>query len=173
MVAAKVHRARGRRSIGGFTLIELMIVVVVVAILAMVAYPAYTESVRKSRRNDAIAELNRVAQAQERWRATNPTFNNADVSSAATGLRLVGGTVVSLNYAVSSGYYTITIGNAAASRTTYTATATAAGAQLGDTTCAVLRLIVTDGNVANWAGTSVATLADAATNANARKCWGR
>jgi type IV pilus assembly protein PilE len=51
---------------GGFTLIELMIVVLVVAILAAIAYPSYQDSVRKARRADGKELLMRVAQAQER-----------------------------------------------------------------------------------------------------------
>jgi type IV pilus assembly protein PilE len=172
MVAARVHRSRGRRAIGGFTLIEVMIVVVVIGVLAAIALPSFLDSVRKSRRADAITELNKVAQAQERWRANNPNFNNADVSTAATGLGLYGATLAT-SYTLNSGYYSIAIGTAAASPTDYTVTATAAGAQVGDTTCAVLRLIMTGGNLGNWAGSSVATLANAATDANARKCWSR
>jgi type IV pilus assembly protein PilE len=163
MVAARVHTCPGRRAIGGFTLIELMIVVVVIAILAAVAYPSYVEYVRKSRRGDAISELSRVAQAQERWRATNANFNNADVSSAATGLRLVTGTTLAATYTIGSGFYTITIGTAAASPTTYTATATAVGAQAGDTRCASLTLTMTNGNVAYTSNPA----------ANAARCWSR
>ncbi len=166
------HRSPSRHAIGGFTLIELMVVVVVIAVLAAVALPAFIDSVRKSRRADAITELNRVTQAQERWRANNPNYNNADVSSAATGLRLVGGNTVAVTYNLSSGYYAIAIGTTL-SATGYVATATAAGAQASDTNCAVLRLIVAGGSVDNWAGSSVATLANAATNATARKCWNR
>ena len=166
------HRSSWRRAVGGFTLIELMTVVVVIAVLAAIALPAYTEYVRRSRRADAIIELNRVAQAQERWRANSPNFNNADVSSAVTGLRLVSGTTVATTYTVSSGYYSIAIGTTL-SPTNYVATATAAGAQVSDTNCAVFRLIMAGGNVDNWAGSSVATLANSATDANARKCWSR
>jgi type IV pilus assembly protein PilE len=171
MAGAQVH-GWGRRSVRGFTLIELMTVVVVIAILAAIALPAYTEYVRRSRRADAIVELNRVSQAQERWRANNANFNNADVSSAATGLQLVAGTTVATTYTLSSGYYSIAIGTTL-SPTDYMATATAAGAQAGDTNCAVLRLTMTAGNVDYLAGTSVATLANSATDANARKCWNR
>ncbi len=161
MVGAQVH-GWGRRSIGGFTLIELMTVVVVIAILAVIALPAYTDNVRRSRRADAIIELNRVAQAQERWRANNPNFNNADVSSADTGLRLVAGTTVATNYTMASGYYTIAIGTTL-SPTTYTATATAAGPQAGDTICATLTLTMTSGNIA-YASTGGAPV---------NKCWNR
>ena len=163
MVAAKVHKSPGRQAIGGFTLIELMIVVVVIAVLAAIALPSFLESVRKSRRADAITELNKVAQAQERWRANNPNYNIADVSSAATGLRLVTGTTVATTYTLGSGYYTIAIGTGAASPTTYTATATAVGAQVGDTRCASLTLTMTAGNVAYTSNPA----------ANAARCWSR
>jgi type IV pilus assembly protein PilE len=107
--------------IGGFTLIELMAVLVVIALLAVIALPAFTDSVRRSRRADAITELNRIAQAQERWRASNTAYNTADVSSATTGLRLVAGTTVATTYTLASGLYTIAIGITASS-TDYTAT---------------------------------------------------
>lgn len=58
----------------GFTLIELMIVVAIVAILAAVAMPAYTDYVRRARRSDAIEELLRLQQAQEKWRASNSNY---------------------------------------------------------------------------------------------------
>ncbi len=142
-----------------------MIVVAVVAILAMVAYPAYVESVRKSRRADAITLLNQISQQQERWRANMPSYTT-DLSAAG------------LNVAdPSSGFYVAAVPAATAS--SYTISATAAGAQLSDTNCAVLRLVVTGGNLENWAGSSVATLASAASNltapanVNARKCWNR
>jgi len=50
----------------GFTLIELMIVVVIIAVLAMIAYPSYQEQVRKTRRNQAKADLMEITQALER-----------------------------------------------------------------------------------------------------------
>ena len=162
MVAARVHVSPGRRAIGGFTLIELMIVVVVIAVLAAIALPSFLSSVRKSRRADAVTELSRVAQAQERWRGNNPNFNNADVSSAATGLRLVTGTTVATNYTLPSGYYTIAIGTAL-SPTSYTVTATAAGTQAADSQCSALTLTMTSGNI-----TYTSTPA-----ANAARCWSR
>src|SRR5262245_57709818 len=64
----------------GFTLIELMIVVGVAAVLAMVAYPSYQDSVRKGRRADAIAGLNRLQQLQEQVRAQQPSYAAAVAS---------------------------------------------------------------------------------------------
>ena len=135
----------------GFTLIELMIVVAIVAIIAAVALPQYFGSIRKSRRADAIAALNQIAQAQERWRANNSTYTT-DLSSA--GLNVTTPT--------SSGYYTLAIG-AGPTGTTYAATASAAGAQLADTRCTSFTLTM---NGATIAYTSTGT-------STAAQCWNR
>ncbi|HZX80417.1 MAG TPA: type IV pilin protein [Lysobacter sp.] len=55
----------------GFTLIELMIAVAVVAILASIALPSYNESVRKSRRAQAKADMVEYAQLAERHFTAN------------------------------------------------------------------------------------------------------
>ena len=134
----------------GFTLIELMIVVAIVAILASVALPAYLDSVRKSRRADAITALNQVAQAQERWRANNSTYSNVLTSA---GLNVAN---------PSSGYYTLAVsGNTA---TAYSATATAAGAQTSDARCTTLTLTMATGAVISYTSTGTATAA---------QCWNR
>lgn len=171
MVAAQSHTP-GRRRVSGFTLIELLIVVAVVAILAMVAYPSFIDSVRKSRRQDAMTLINQLAQAQERWRGSCTTYatlpatataaapNNCDVATSGLGVPNP-----------SSGYYTAALSGVTAAG--YSVTATAAGAQASDTSCAVLRLTLAGGNMAYLAGASVATLANVTTDANARRCWSR
>lgn len=140
-----VHARSGR----GFTLIEVMIVVAVVAILAAVALPNYFDSVRKSRRSDAITALNAIAQSQERWRANNATYSNVLTSA---GLNVAN---------PSSGYYTLAVtGNTG---TAYTATATAAGAQASDAKCTTLTLAMSAGTI-TYGSTGTAT---------ANRCWNR
>jgi type IV pilus assembly protein PilE len=51
---------------GGFTLIELMIVVAVIGVLAAIAFPSYQEQVRKSHRTDAQTAMLELAQRLER-----------------------------------------------------------------------------------------------------------
>lgn len=86
----------------GFTLIELMIAVAVIAILAAVAFPSYQDSVRKTRRADAKAALERVAALQERWFTENNSYTSDPVD--------LGGTAGGIPS--SEGHYNITIANA-------------------------------------------------------------
>ena len=60
----------------GITLIELLIVIVVIGVLAAVAYPSYQEQVRKTKKTDGIAMINKVMQAQERFFMNNLTYTN-------------------------------------------------------------------------------------------------
>jgi prepilin-type N-terminal cleavage/methylation domain-containing protein len=53
---------------GGFTLIEMMIVVAIVAVLALIAYPSYQNAVREGRRGDAKSDLIELSQMMERSR---------------------------------------------------------------------------------------------------------
>ncbi|MBV1889074.1 MAG: type IV pilin protein [Proteobacteria bacterium] len=106
------------RSIRGFTLIELMIVLAIVALLASVGYPAYQESIQKSRRADAKIALVKAAASEERWFTTN----NAYTSNASN----VGGALSP------EGFYDVTV---IASTLAYALTVTANGAQLDDTDC--------------------------------------
>lgn len=50
---------------GGFTFIELMVVLVIVIILATLVYPSYVEAVRKAKRTEGRAALLKLMQQQE------------------------------------------------------------------------------------------------------------
>lgn len=98
-----------KRTVAGFTLIELMVVVVIVAILAMVAYPSYQAYTVRSRRADAQAALVQAANQQERfftqcnWYAKNVTGAKACGADSSSG-------ILGLSTADSpDGYYTIAI----------------------------------------------------------------
>ena len=62
------------RSMAGFTLIELMIVVAIVAILASIAMPAYTSYIARAKRADARTQLLQAAQFMQRFYAANDQY---------------------------------------------------------------------------------------------------
>ena len=62
---------------GGFTLIELMIVVVVVAILAVIAVPSYQDYVRRGKITEAISALSDVRVKMEQFFQDNRTYSGA------------------------------------------------------------------------------------------------
>ena len=97
----------------GFTLVELIIVVAIISILASIAILAYNGYVETSKRSDAQASLMALAIAQEKYRASNPTY-----TTVITDLNGV-------SSASESGYYTLAV--TAASGATFTATATPDG----------------------------------------------
>lgn len=134
----------GRR---GFTLIEILIVVAIIAIVAAVALPSYFQSVRKSRRAEAVTAMAAIQQAQERWRANNTTYaaNSVLTTAAPSGLGQLGTTP--------NGRYTLSISNNTATQYTVTATAVAAGGQTNDksgsTTCSPLVITVNQASTTN------------------------
>jgi type IV pilus assembly protein PilE len=65
----------------GFTLIELMIVVTIVAVLAGVAYPSYVDSVNKSRRAEARAQLMDAVQFMQRFYSQNDRYDQTNANT--------------------------------------------------------------------------------------------
>lgn len=64
------------RQQGGFTLIELMIVVAIIGFLAAIAYPSYNAYVTKSMRSVGQSALTQVASRQEQFFIDNKTYAN-------------------------------------------------------------------------------------------------
>ncbi|SEI66801.1 type IV pilus assembly protein PilE [Allopseudospirillum japonicum] len=61
----------------GFSLIELMLVILALGILAALAYPSYQQQVLKSQRQQAWTYLMRIQIAQEKWRASHPSYTQS------------------------------------------------------------------------------------------------
>ena len=146
------------RRIAGFTLVELMIVLAILAALAALAWPTYQNAVQRSRRADAVSALTEIVQAQERWRANNPSYQ-------ATLTELPGTRTVSHD-----GHYALSLVDGTVTGSSYTARATASSGspQRHDGTCNVMQVVVAAGNLTY---TSIAS--GGTPNPAPDPCWAR
>lgn len=147
-----------------------MITIAILAILAAVALPNYFDSVRKSRRSEAVAKLAEIQQAQERWRANCSSFVTSAASiPVAPGASCTGGLGVNVT---SSNYgYAVSAITGVASSVGYAATATAAGAQARDTRCAAMEMRMASGVLSYVSATSAGAIGAATADPN--RCWNR
>lgn len=137
-----VQAARWRSA--GFSLIEVLVVMLIVALIAVVAIPSYNDSVRKSRRSEAIAAILGVQNAQERWRGNNPAY-----TSSLTAAPTADPPGLGLSAATPGGYYTIAIPDGSVSATGYivTAFAVAGTSQADDPQCKGMAARMAGGNI--------------------------
>ena len=59
---------------GGFTLLELLMVVIIIAILASIALPQYLRVSERSRASEALTVLAAVRSSELRYKATDPAW---------------------------------------------------------------------------------------------------
>jgi type IV pilus assembly protein PilE len=64
----------------GFTLIEMVIIMVVLVILVSLAIPSFKDTIRKSRRSDAMDTIMDIHLTQERYRVNHPNYGAASTT---------------------------------------------------------------------------------------------
>src|SRR3977135_387895 len=101
------NAARSSRPPGGFSLIELMIVVAIATILFALAVPSYITYIRQSRRTEAKTALLDLAAREERFLSTNPAAYTAVPGD-------LGYTGFGAANPVGNGYYFLTVCSPAA-----------------------------------------------------------
>ena len=106
----------GWTRVGGFSLIELMIVVTILSILLGLAVPRYTDHLDKARRNDGRGALLELSAQQERHHFENNQYSG---EMGALWSNKNGD-----DYVSAEGFYTLTV-TTADSGQQYTVTATA------------------------------------------------
>ncbi len=152
----------------GFTLIEMMIVVAIISVLVTIVYPSYQNTVRQSRRADAQAALQGLAQAMERFYTTEGTYKGAAASGADTGSPAIFSTKSPIDG--SNTYYNLKIQSAAAS--TYVLAAEPVNAQAGDGILILKSTGARGWDVDNDAGGLVSGLGAAPNEVEATEmCW--
>ncbi len=83
-----------RRNQGGFTLVELMIVVIIVGILAAVAIPMYQGATERAKASEAVAALGTIRGAMRVYYAEHGTYVNANFT---LGARVTNGSILDVS----------------------------------------------------------------------------
>ncbi len=129
-----------RRSMAGFTLVEVLIVSVLVAVIAAIALPAYQQQVRKGRRAEGRAMLVDIVNREHRFFADNNSYTT-DITGD-----------LSFNPAQSeNGHYALAVTSIGGTGQMLL-TATPQGGQADDAECAAFTLSTTGAKAATGGG---------------------
>lgn len=133
MTVCAPMRTCGKRpaTAGGWTLVELMVVLVVVALLTAIGVPSYRSYTQNARRAAATAALEEAAARQEQFFLSDKTYTTT-----------VGGAGLNMSATTDGGHYALSVdapdADCAAARC-YVLRATPQGGQAGDS-CGALTL---------------------------------
>lgn len=120
-----------KKDSGGFTLIELMIVVVIVAVLAAVALPGYSQYMRKAHRAQAQGFMLAIANKEEQFILDQRAYTTT-IGSGGLGLTQPEETVGKYTFAVGIAATDADCSGTALVPPSYVITATATNSQLVD-----------------------------------------
>ena len=148
-----------KRVQAGFTLIELMIVVAIIGVLSAIAYPSYVESVRKSKRADARAQLLEVSQYMQKFYSQNDRYDKAN-NDAGTAVAIPAALTTVPRAGAGSTYYTISFVDGTLTARGYTLQAVPSATMQNDK-CGTFRI--------NQVGQR--TVNNAAAGMTAATCW--
>ncbi len=110
------------RKQGGFTLIELMIVIAIVAILLAIALPAYQNQIIRGHRAAAQSQMLDIANREQQYLLSNRAYID-EIAMAATGFTLPARVLENYSYTITVGTETVP---------SYTITFTPSGRQAKD-----------------------------------------
>ncbi len=119
----RTGRSIDHSTAGGFSLLEIVVVLAITATLTLIALPQYHHPLQQGRRSDAVVALMQQAQRVERYRLENGSYLGAEIPPTAVQSPL--------------GHYRLTQESGA---TWYRITATPVAGEPSDPQCGALSL---------------------------------